>query len=150
MVERFERFSFAIMEIFRHWHKITADEMEKYGLKGTHSMYLAALYREKEGITATRLGDICGKDKADVSRTISIMEQKGLVVKEGSGSNLYRAKITLTAQGRAVAEFVRKRAALAVEHASEGISDEDRAAMYKALDIIVENLSKLSKDGLPE
>lgn len=150
MVERFERFSFAIMEIFRHWHKITADEMEKYGLKGTHSMYLAVLYRAEDGITATRLGDLCGKDKADVSRTIAIMEQKGLVLKEGSGTNLYRAKITLTPQGRAVAEFVRRRAALAVEHASNGLSDDDRAALYRSLDVIVTNLAKISKEGLPE
>jgi len=150
MVQRFERFSFAIMEIFRHWHKITADEMEKYGLKGTHSMYLAALYREEGGITATQLCDICGKDKGDVSRAVAIMEQKGLVVKTGSGANLYRTKITLTPQGRTVAEFVRSRAALAVERAGSGISEEDREVLYRSLDIIATNLGEISKEGLPE
>ena len=33
MVDRFERFSFAISEISRCWHKIAAEEMEAYGLK---------------------------------------------------------------------------------------------------------------------
>lgn len=30
MVDRFERFSFAISEISRCWHKLAAEEMEKY------------------------------------------------------------------------------------------------------------------------
>ena len=33
MVERFERFSLAIFEISRYWHKLAAEEMSAYGLK---------------------------------------------------------------------------------------------------------------------
>ena len=55
MVDRFERFSFAVFEISRYWHKITANEMEKYGLKGPHSVYLTAMYRYPDGITAPQL-----------------------------------------------------------------------------------------------
>ena len=74
-MERFERFSFAISEISRYWHKLTAEEMEKYGLKGTHSVYLLTMYRYPDGITATQLCELCSKDKSDVSRMMSIMEQ---------------------------------------------------------------------------
>ncbi len=150
MIDRFERFSVAIMEIFRHWHKITAEEMEKYGLKGTHSTYFAVLSRYDEGITATHLGDLCGKDKADVSRTVALMEKRGLVTKEGSGNNLYRARIVLTDEGKKVAEFVRERACLAVEIVGRGLSDSDRAVFYNSLEIIAENLARISQDGLPE
>lgn len=150
MVNRFERFSVAIMEIFRHWHKITAEEMEKYGLKGTHSTYFAVLSRYGDGVTATQLCDLCGRDKADVSRSIAIMEKKGLVTKEGSGSNLYRARIFLTDEGKKVAEFVRERASLAVELAGKGLSDSDRAVFYNSLELIAGNLARISQNGLPE
>lgn len=150
MIDRFERFSLAIMEIFRHWHKITADEMEKYGLKGTHSTYFAVLSRYEDGITATHLGDLCGKDKADVSRTVALMEKRGLIIKEGSGSNLYRARIVLTEEGKKVAEFVRERASLAVEIAGKGLSDSDRSVLYNSLELIAGNLARISQEGLPE
>jgi hypothetical protein len=84
MIDRFERFSMAISEISRHWHKIAAEELEKYGLKGPHAIYLPAMYQHQDGITAARLADLCGRDKADVSRMMTIMEQKGLVLRDGA------------------------------------------------------------------
>ena len=150
MIERFERFSVAISEISRHWHKIAAEEMEKYGLKGAHSMYLTTIFRYPEGITATQLCELCGKDKSDVSRMMSIMEKKGLVVKEGVHQNMYRGVFKLTEEGKAAAEYVRRRASLAVDIAGQQLSEEKRAVMYEALELIAGKLSELSRDGLPE
>lgn len=150
MITRFERFSFAIAEIDRCWHKLAAEEMEKYGLSSAHAVYLNALYQNREGITAAQLSELCGKDKSNVSRMISVMEKKGLVYKEGIGKNLYRALLKLTAEGRAAAEHVQRRAALAVELAGNGISDAHREIFYSALERITENLQTLSKEGLPK
>lgn len=150
MVERFERFSFAISEVSRYWHKLTAEEMEKYGLKGTHSVYLITMYRYPEGITAPQLCELCGKDKSDVSRMMSIMEKKGLVKKEGIHQKLYGGVFKLTDEGLAAAEHVRKRAGLAVELAGKDLTDEKRAVFYEALESIASNLRDLSKEGLPE
>ena len=146
MIDRFERFSLAISEISRCWHKIAADEMEKYGLKGSHAIYLTTLCRYPEGITAARLCELSGKDKADVSRMMSIMEKKELVKKEGSS---YRARLMLTPAGMEAAEHVRSRATLAVEHASRGLSDERRAVFYEVLELIVSNLHNICEEGLP-
>lgn len=150
MVNRFERFSFAIMEISRHWHKIAAEEMEKYGLKGPHATYLAALYRHPDGLTSPQLCELCGKDKSDVSRMMGIMEQKGLVRKESVHQNLYRGVFRLTEEGNAAAEFVCRRASLAVELAGKDLTEEKRAVFYEALEAIAANLRELSKDGLPQ
>ncbi|MBQ8184477.1 MAG: MarR family transcriptional regulator [Lachnospiraceae bacterium] len=149
MIDRFERFSYAILEISRHWHKITADEMEKYGLKGSHSIYLLTMYRYPDGITAPQLCELCGKDKSDVSRMMSIMEQKGLVKKEGIHQNLYRGTFKLTEEGMAAAQYVRQRASLAVEIAGKQLTDEKRAVFYEALEQIASNLRSISKEGLP-
>jgi len=147
MIDRFERFSFAIMCISRYWHKIVTEEMEKYGLKGPYAIYLVALYRYCEGITAVKLGELCGKDKSDVSRTITVMENAGLVVKEG---NRYRALIKLTEKGKEAALHVHNRAKVAVDLAGGIISDSDREIMYNSLEKIAFNLQILSEDGLPQ
>lgn len=150
MVDRFERFSIAISEISRHWHKITADEMEKYGLKGPHSIYLTIMYRYPEGVTATQLCELCGKDKSDVSRMMSIMEKKGLVKKEGIHQNLYKGVFKLTQEGQEAAKIVCERAGLAVEIAGNELSDENRAILYESLELIASKLREISKSGLPE
>ncbi|MBQ8524137.1 MAG: hypothetical protein IJ457_05900 [Clostridia bacterium] len=148
MVERFERFSYVISEISKYWHKIAADEMEKYGLKGTHAVYLITMYQYDEGIHAARLCELCGKDKSDVSRMMSIMEKKGLITKTGGSS--YRALLKLTDEGRSAAEHVRDRAKLAVDLTGGDITDEHRRILYETLELIADNLRVLSESGLPK
>ena len=149
MVERFEKFSLEIFETTRYWHKLASEEMAKHGLKGPHSTYLMTLYRFKDCITAPQICEHCGKDKADVSRMMSIMEEKGLVVKESNGKNMYRGLFKLTDKGVEAAQHVRKRVEIAVDLAGKGLSDEERAIFYKSLETISSNLRKLCEDGLP-
>lgn len=150
MVERFERFSLAISEISKCWHKITSDEMEKYGLKGSHSVYLLTMLRYANGITAPQLCEECCKDKADVSRMMSIMEDKGLVTKDSIYQNHYRAVYQLTDKGKEAAGFVRERASLAVELAGKELVDEKRTIFYEGLEIIAKSLREISEEGLPK
>lgn len=150
MVDRFERFSYAISEISKHWHKLTAEEMEKYGLKGTHSVYLLTMAKYPEGITAPQICELCSRDKADVSRMMSIMEEKGLVIKEGGHQNRYRGVFKLTEEGQKIVEHVRLRASRAVEIAGKDLTEEKRDIFYESLESIVTNLRELSKDGIPE
>ncbi len=146
MIDRFERFSIAISEISRYWHKIAGDVMEPYGLKGTHAIYVTTLAQHKEGITAAELCDICGKDKSDVSRLVSIMESKGFVRKEGS--NNYRTPLKLTEKGEILAAEIKEKACLAVNTAGKDLSEKDRRIFYTALAAITENLRIISKEGL--
>ena len=148
MIDRFERFSLAIAEISRYWHKIAAEELEKYGLKGPHAIYLIALYQQKDGITAARLAEICGRDKADVSRMMTIMEQQGLVLRDGA--NNYRALLRLSEKGQDAARYISGRATAAVALAGRDLSEETRTVFYEALDSIAKNLRELSQNGLPK
>ncbi len=150
MLNRFARFSLAISEIDRCWHKLAAEEMAKYELNSPHAVYLTTLYDFEEGVTAAKLGELCCKNKADVSRMVAILEKKGLVRKEAVGGNLYRAKLLLTEEGKQAAEHVKQRAAVAVELAGSGMSEEEREVFYRCLELITANLQTLSKDGLPQ
>jgi len=147
MVERFERFSLAISEISRCWQKIATEEMEKYGLKGIHSIYLTTLLRFPEGITAAKLGELCERDKAEVSRAVAAMESLGLLKKSGSA---YRTQLLLTEKGMQAGEFVRRQAARVVELAGGDLSDEQRSVFYQALESIANNLQAISDAGLPQ
>ena len=150
MVNRFEKFSFAISEIHRFWHKIASDEMTKLGLKGPHVVYLVALKRFPDGVTAAELSKMCGRDKSDVSHAVASMEEKGLLQKQGIKQNLYRARLVLTEEGKRAAAHISKRAGKAVEMGGSGLSEDERKNLYDALELIASNLSAISKDGLPE
>lgn len=150
MQNRFERFSVAMFEVSRHWHKLTADEMTKFGLKGTHSIYLIALYQHPNGLSAPRLCTLCDRDKADVSRMMAIMEEKGLACKECAAGSKYRGLFKLTESGMEAAARVQQRATLAVELAGKDLTEENREVFYASLESIISNLRQLSKNGIPE
>lgn len=150
MIERYGIFSAAISVISICIQKIETEQMTKYGLKGSCAQYLAVMLRSEEGVTVSKLSEICLKDKAAVSRTVAELEEKGLVRREAVGNNMYRASIVLTEKGKQVAEYVEKQASTAVELAGNGFSDEERTVFYKVLDLIAGNLRNICKEGLPK
>lgn len=147
VVDRFEKFSYAIFEISRCWHKLATEVMAQYDLKGPYAIYLVTLLRSPEPMTAARLCELCGRDKADVSRALSVMEQQDLLLRQGPQ---YRACLCLTEKGQQLARQICSRASLAVELAGQGFSDNDREIFYQVLGTITDNLKTLSKNGLPE
>lgn len=147
MIDRFERFSFSIFEISRFWHKIAGEVMDEYGLKGPCAIYLSVLYRNSQGLTAARLAELCGRDKADVSRSVAAMEEKGLLIRENKP---YRAQLYLTEKGKEAAGAVCRRVTVAVEHAGKGYTVAQRKVFYQVLETVTQNLSELCKDGIPE
>ncbi len=149
MISRFEQFSFVISGIYRYILKLERDEMIKYGYKGAFAQYLAALSRFPEGLTCARLCSICDKDKAAVSRIVTEMEAKGLVVRQGDSERLYRAPVILTETGKEVATYVQERARIAVDAANPDMSEAERKTFYSALDHIAARLQALSREGIP-
>ena len=79
MENRFEHFSLDIFNISRYWNKIATEEMKKYGLRGTHALYLLLLDGYEGEITAARLADLCQRDKADVSRALADFQKKDIL-----------------------------------------------------------------------
>ena len=148
MIGRFEVFTLGLSEIMSSWNKIASDEMSTFGLKGSYVIYLIALYKHHEGLTAAKLSEMCSRDKSEVSRAVKVLESKDLVVRENTTINGYRAKITLTEQGREATKALRERVKLAVEKGGDGLTEEQRESFYNALEIISANLKKISKEGL--
>lgn len=150
MLDRFERFSYAIAQINKNWHKLASEEMEKYGLKSAHCVYLLALCQHPEGMTAPQLCESCGKDKADVSRSMRVMEEKALVCKTGGHQNGYGGVFHLTQQGMEAAGHIRNRACRAVAYAGGDLTQAQRETFYAALEQIALRLKELGKEGIPQ
>ena len=150
MLGRYQQFSYIVSVINRQIQKIERDEMEKYGYKGSFAQYLMAMRRNPEGVTSAQLSEMCDKDKAAVSRVVTEMIEKGLVVRKSAKDSLYRAKLTLSQEGERIVEFVANRAVAAIEAMGNELSDDQRKILYFTLDVIENKLGVLSREGIPQ
>ena len=148
MLSRYQLFSLSISSMYHDIQRIERTEMAKFGLKGPHAQCLLAMAGKPAGITAAQLCEICEKDKAAISRTVSELEQAGLVRRNERNGSRYRALLTLTDTGIQAAQTVSIRAQKAVERAGEGLDDTQREVFYRVLALIAGNLHAICKDGL--
>lgn len=148
MIERFSQFCTSIASIQRSILKIERIEMAKYGLKGPHANCLVAMARYPEGITAARLCDICDKDKAAISRTVSELEDAGMVLRQDPEGKRYRSVLRLSEKGKEIANRVNDMVLLAVAKASEGYDKEKQQIFARVLNLVAGNLQEICRDGL--
>ena len=149
MLTRFEQFSSMIFGIYRSIQRLERDEMIKYGYKGAFAQYLVTLIQYPEGITSTRLCEICDKDKAAVSRIVSEMQEKGLIVRECEGAGTYRGKIKLTSHGIQIAKNVCDAVRATVAATGQTMTEEERVLFYQTLEKLFVKFESLAKDGIP-
>lgn len=150
MISKYEIFSTVVSSLYHDIQKIERMEMTKYGLKGSHAQCLVIMERHPEGITATRLCEICERDKAAISRTVAELEEAGLLLRKDTHGVHYRVPLVLTEAGRHAAREVNAVAFQAVEQAGAGLDDGQREVFYQVLGTIAQNLHMISRDGLKE
>lgn len=142
MIQRFEQFTGAIVQIYRCIQKIKSAEMTELGLKGQHAQCLVAMGERPQGVTAAELCALCEEDKAAVSRTVADLEDRGLVACAQPGRKRYRARLTLTDRGLEIARQVNKRVEQAVLRGGDGLTAERREEFYAALNLVADNLKR--------
>jgi DNA-binding MarR family transcriptional regulator len=142
MTQRFDTFVTSITQIYRCIQKIKTHEMLPLGLKSTHVMCLFHLLQHPEGLTAVQLTALCEEDKGAISRALSSLETKGLVVfgDHPGQSKRYRTRITLTESGREAAQHMDASINHAVKIGGQGLSEENRIVFYESLQLIAKNL----------
>ena len=150
MITKYELFSSSVSTLSRDIQAIERTEMAKFGLKGPHAQCLLAMLRHPLGITSAQLCELCAKDKAANSRTISELEKVQKIRRESRNGGVYRAALLLTEKGRAAADVVSRRAKVAVEAAGMGLNDAQREVFYQVLSIISDNLHTICKNGLKD
>lgn len=139
MLQRFQSFVTGITLCYKSIQKIKATEMTEFGLKGTHVMCLFFLRQHPQGLTAAQLSQMCAEDKAATSRNLAVLQEKGYIQ---TGEKKYRAPVRLTPAGE---ELVRKMEGLIqqwVGVGGDGLTEEERAVFYRALEKIAANLDE--------
>lgn len=142
MKERFEAFTTLIASISRGIRRIKTEEMAEFSLKSPHVSCLYYLHKSGE-LTAKELCDVCGEDKANISRSIKYLEENGFIKAAKSPKKRYQTPLELTENGHDVADRLARKIDNMLMSASEGLSEEDRAVMYRSLAIINDNLMRI-------
>lgn len=146
MTGRFENFCNAIASIQHAINKIERSEMEKYGLKGPHSQCLLAMRQHPQGITSAELCEFCRKDKAAISRTISELEEAGMIRRHDPNGKRYRTALHLTEKGALVAADVERVVHRTVSRVSQCYDVETREGFVQVLGQIAELLQELCRE----
>lgn len=100
---------------------------EAAGIRLTQEQFfvLDKLYRE-DGRTQTELADVDLQDRANLTRMIRDLENRGLVARRPDPEDARRKRVHLTSKGRSTYErFFREVALPAREALFGGLSDED-------------------------
>lgn len=143
MVGRFEQFCNAINSIQHAIMKIERMEMEKYGLKGPHAQCMLVMRQYPEGITSAMLCELCRKDKAAISRTVSELEDAGMISRFDPTGKRYRTLLHLTKKGELIARDVEVMVHRTVSRVSQGYDVEIREVFVRVLGLISTNLQEL-------
>ena len=142
MQERFQTFTVLIARLNRCIRKIKTEEMAEFDLKSSHVSCLYYLYK-MVSLTARELCDLCREDKANISRAIKYLENNGYLVCTSKCIKRYQSPLRLTELGKQVGERISAKIDHILEQASAGLTEEQRVAMYRALDLISGNLQSL-------
>ena len=141
-MDRFEAFTVLISKINRSIKKIKYEEVTEYNLKGPHVSCL--YYLNKMGpLTSKELCDICTEDKAQISRSISYLQQNGFIENDNLSKKRYKTTLNLSPLGIKVSDIIADKIDKFLDLASVGLSQEDRIIMYKSLNLISNNLEKI-------
>ena len=142
MEEQYETFTVLIARINRSIKRIKSAEMAEFQLKGP---YVSCLYYLSltDGLTAAALCERCDEDKAAISRSLDDLEKNGYITCASGAGRRYKSPLRLTEKGRAVGHAIGEKITHIVDAASEGLSEEERQTMYRALVRISGNLESI-------
>lgn len=142
---RFELFDVSISLVCKSIQKIKSEKMLQYGLKGSHVLFLVQLNKREDGLTASELSEVGHVDKAQISRVISELMQKGYVIKKSlRNGQKYNVKLMLTDAGKKITTEINEKIADVLEYVSGGIPAPDLDIFYRTLFTISDNLFALA------
>ena len=142
MEERFQAFTVLVANLNRCIYKIKTEEMAKYNLKSSHVSCIYYIYRNGS-LTPKELCDLCGEDKANISRALKYLEDNKYLVMEQETEKKYQRPIVLTESGIKIGKHLSENINEILSIASEGLSEEKRNVMYEGLSLINNRLNKI-------
>lgn len=121
--------------------KLKSLYMKKFGLNGSDLPILFVLMTEPEGCRQDRLSAMTGSDKAQISRSISRLMDKGMISKEDS--SLYKSRYSLTEKGRKAADDLAAIASQVFDEAHSVLDDEQWEGFYDFLERLNSQIARM-------
>jgi DNA-binding MarR family transcriptional regulator len=143
MKNRFENFTFRILQLSKLIQRIKNITVKDYGLKAVHVMCIVYLHNHPQGLTNTELVRFTLEDKAAISRALSHLKELELIV-DGESHN--KGVYYLTEKGELVAKHIFEASADAVNAGGAHLTEEHRAIFYDSLDKIANDLDDYYKE----
>ena len=137
--DRFDTFSNCYMSAAKSINRLKEKGMAPYGLSSMHTRCIRSLYEFPTGLTRMQISKNCGVDKAQISRIIGELCEKGYVT-ENSVKSGYKNKIELTEKGRVAAIQINEIILNINNFVSGDIPEEKIQIFYEVFEQICENL----------
>lgn len=130
---------FQILQIHRAHRNRAEAAFNRLGLHTGQEMVLFQLWQE-EGLTQSELGDILCVGAATVTKSVSRLEQAGLVQRRQDAEDARVSRVYLTPRGRELEAPVRQVWDELEALTLQGLSDEEQARLRRLLDHMEANL----------
>ena len=143
---RFELFDVSMSLICKSIQKIKSEIMQSYGLKSSHVLFMVQLGEQEDGLTASELSRAGHMDKAQISRVVSELTDKGYITKCSGTGQKYRNKFKLTEAGRRITKDLDLLIEKAFEYVSGSIPKADLDVFYRTLFTISDKLFSLTEE----
>lgn len=116
----------------------------RHGFEITPEQYLVLnMLKDDENLSQNKLCELLYKDKSNMARLISVLEEKGLIQKNTQTDNKKQANIiTITDKGRALRAKITPVMIKSREHYLRDITEDDMYTCIKVLSKIQKNLEK--------
>lgn len=143
---RFELFDISVSVICKSIQKIKSEVMQSYGLKSSHVLFMVQLSEREEGLTASELSQAGHMDKAQISRVVSELTDKGFIRRSADSGQKYKYKLILTEAGKNITNELERLIDNALEYVSGSIPKTDLEVFYRTLFTISDNLFSLTEN----
>lgn len=124
-------------KITKNCHRQYDIFLKPYGLSKHHAFYLTCLHKFKSGLKMNDFNSIIGCDKANTSRAIADLLDKGLICKSSEYDNEKKYSVKLTDKGYDIADSFVKDSKKYMEAMLDVLSDEESQEFMRMLKKIV-------------
>ncbi len=117
-------------------------QLKKVGITAVQWSLLEQLYRH-EGVNQQELAAYCLKDPSSLTKTVDILEKKGLIVRKQSGKDRRAYNLYMTEHGVNVRQIAHEIVSDVYECAMTGITPEECDQMIATAMKIFDNIKKV-------
>ena len=144
---RFEKFALLIDGVQKCIQKYKTNIAHDLGVKSVHVLWIYELYIHPDGLTSAELAVKSNIDPSLISRELATLKRRGYITKETTpGKRTYNARITLTDEGKILAQKIYENAMEVQSRVNAGVCADDLMIFYAVLEKLCGNLNEYADE----